>query len=552
MDIELFKDQQIGMPVFQQRLLDGLAYGDLHWAKRSVDELIRCAVPSFPDEFDFKESTICDPKKAYKVMTTGLSRSGREPPAVDLAINNVYLVEYIFTYKGKELYPRYFNLPFCEPGGLFTIAGKQFAISSVLMDPCFSVGEDYVFIRMSRAPVTFRRVMHSINVDNAPGAATKLIVYSKLHHKGGSNDKKRESDTIHVGRVQSTMPHYLFCRYGVYETFRKFARTDVIITTEKELLDKPLDVNKYVLVRSSGARPMALKSKVDYQLLASPVVLAIPRSSYGKLTESLAAGFFYIVDHFPEISDPEELASDWRWKVWLGYVLWGDQLGHQKLVENVDSHLSSLDDYVDHEVRNTLREEEDLLINDIYELFVYMLVYMDDLIATKESDIGTMYGKRLVTTPYVLRDIYTSIFKCLFEITNNRKRVLDETAYNKILGKFFSPARIFDLRKTSQKAFISSVSTPGDNYFFKITSRLVMQSQTSGGAKSQNINVNDPMCHLHASSAEAGNHLLLPKNCPLAKVTINPTVMLDSKNTIMPKPHMKAVIEHIDDAIHRY
>ena len=98
---------------------------------------------------------------------------------------------------------------------------------------------------------------------------------------------------------------------------------------------------------------------------------------------------------------------------------------------------------------------------------------------------------------------------------------------------------------------MSSVSTPGDNMFFRITSRLVMQAQTSAGRKSQNLNVNDPQSWLDSSIAEAGNYLILPKHSPLGRNTINPTVELDEKNTICRKESMRKITAHIDEAIGR-
>lgn len=550
MDIELFSEAQEGIPSFNQELLDGLAYTDLKDAKGKVDRLIRCAEESYPEGFEFLGSTICSPQKAFRVMSRALSRGDSKSNAsVDLAPSDVVLVEYRFALHGQPLHPRYFYLPAPRKGGFIKITGKTFSLGTVLADPCFSVGVDYVFIRLNRAPVTFRQTILRLKVDG--NDVSKPIAYSKLHHKGGNSDKKNESDTIHVGRVPTTMPHYLFARYGVVETFDKFCRADVIITTAAALREQPLDPKRFAILSSCQTLPVTSKYKGRYEDIATDVVLAIPRDKLSPLAISLAAGFFYILDHYPELSDPVELSDPWTWKVWLGYVLWGDQLGHHKLVENVDSHLNSLDDYIDLEARRNLMEEEGVHVENLYELFIYILNNMDEMIDSKEADIGSMYGKRLMAAPYVLRDIYEQIFRCLFEIINNRKRKHKPDDLNKILGKYFTPVKIFDLRNTNAKAYVSSVSSPGDNMFFKATSRLVMQAQTSAGAKSQNLNVNDPSSHLDASWAEAGNLLVLPKTCPLACNTINPTVALDAKKTIHRKESMRPIVEHIDTAICR-
>lgn len=574
MDIDLFNELQEDMPVFDQDILDGLAVKGLADAKKEVDLLIACAEKAYPEGFEFVESKVISPQRAYTVMSSLLTRSDRSDPSIDLALSDVFLVEYQFACNGVKLIPRYLYLPYVRRGGLITITGKQFAINAVLSDPGLSIGPDYVFIRFNRAPVTFKQDLYAVRIDG--DEISEYLAYSWLHNRGGINNKTNQSDTVVLGRVLATLPHYLFCRYGLEEAFRKFARTDIEITrhhvdmpderdprviheaVRAELKEQGYDLRKYTVFTSAQNRPSGLKTKVVYKTIASNVVLLIPTQNVDKLSTSFARAFFYMIDHYPEIPEGlsfeeyvEELKDAERWKIWMGYLQFGDQYGRSKIVENVNSHLTSLDAYVDIEAKRNLLEEEGLEVDDIYELFRFILVNIETLINNKEDDIGSMYGKRLQTSQYVLRDITAHIFKCLFEITNNKKRKHTAEDYNKILGKYFMPTIIFNLRKTSTKAFMSSVSTPGDNMYPKITSRLVMQAQTSNGRKPSNLNVNDPLSRLHPSIAEAGNYATLPKNMPLGRTTLNPTTRLDSKNTILRKEHMVPIIDHIDDAIHR-
>lgn len=546
MDIELFSELQEDKPKFDQRILDGLAYHGLKDAKGEVDRLIECAEKSFPEGFNYLGSHICSPQEACLTMAS-IKRRGEL--SLDLAQSRVVLCRYEFEFDGVRLRDRYFFLPVVSKGGFIKIAGKMFAISPVLADPGFSVGEDYVFLRMNRAPVNFKRIIYTVDING--DKVSKYVVHSKLHHRAGNRDRKNVSDVIHLGRVVTTIPHYLFCKYGPEETFRRFGRCDVTITTDAELAANPMDPEKYSFIRSRKVAPATLKKTNNYALVASPVVLVVEKDKLTHLVEGLAAGFFYMLDHFPEVHEQKELADPFTWKLWLAYVLFGDQLGYGKLVENVDSHLASLDDYVDMEVRKTLRDEEELDFDDIYQLCSYIQDHMDDIIDKKGTDIASMYGKRLMTANYVLRDIFEQIFRCVFEITKNRKRKLNKDDYNKLLGKYFIPEKIHELRNTAKKAFVSSVSSPSDNMFFKVTSRLVMQAHTGTSGKSQNVNVHDPMSHLHSSTLECGNYVVLPRNSPLARNTINPTARLDEKWTLLRKPSMRTVVDYVDEHIRR-
>lgn len=560
-DIELDLEMQEDMPKFNMDIVNGLACKSLLNAKELVDQRIRCAEKSYPEGFEFIGSYFCNPLETTRVMATVMSRGDKNVPTLDLAMSDVYLVRYQFAFQGKMLYPRYFYLPAPRRGNLIRILGKEFSISPVAVDPCFSVGLDSVFIRTNRSPITFRYEIGTVTQDRDYAAerpeetgeqVSTDLAYTWVHNRGGINNRTGKSDTIALGRVVTSLPHYLFAKYGMKETFKRFGRCDVEITSIDEVRANPPDLKKYAIFETDGVKPSTLKTRTPYSQIRSPIVLKVPRAQLSPLVQTFIAGFFYIVDHFPERTDAEELGGSWLWLLWLGYVLAGDQLGPAKLVENMETHLSNLDDYIDMEAQRMLFEEEALVIEDIYELFVHVLQHMDEMLESGSRDIGSMYGKRLVTAPYVLRDIFEQIFLCLFEIINNRKRKHGVDDFNKILGKHFMPTKIFDLRKTSIKPFMSSVSTPGDNLIPKIVSRLVMQSQTSGQRKPQNINVNDPQSHLHSSHLETGNHTLLPKNGPQAKNTANLTMELDANSTIQKKASMAEVVAYIDEAIRRH
>ena len=74
MDIELFDELQKRIPVFNQGILDGMAYRGLDNAKELIDQTIACAENSYPSDFEYNGSTICSPQEAYSVMSSSLTR----------------------------------------------------------------------------------------------------------------------------------------------------------------------------------------------------------------------------------------------------------------------------------------------------------------------------------------------------------------------------------------------------------------------------------------------------------------------------------------------
>lgn len=548
MDIEFDLEHHATVPKFNQDILDGIAYKQMRDPKGLIDTRIRMAEASFPEGVEFIESTMCTPQEAYRVMTDLTSKIDRAR-IIDMAKNDVFMVKYQFRALNTDLIPRYMFLPNFKKGSRIRIGGKPFSAIAVLTDPGFSVTGEYIFLRMMRAPVTFKRSIHSAIKDGK--THSRYFAHSKLHWKGGENDRGRESDSIKVGDVYTTLSHYLFCKYGLIGAFERFTRTTPLIMRQEEVTPELIETHH--VYRSRKVAPRAWKLRIDYSLIASDLCLLIPKQDTSELLEDMIMAFFYIIDHFPDVEDHHELYGDWAWKVYLGYVLWGDQLGQGKLVENVETHLRSLDGQMDVQTRQTLLLEENLDIENIYSLFAYVCENINDIILNNEGRVASMFGKRLASSQYILKDITEKIFKCMFELTNPRKKEYTVSDYNQIFGKFFTVSTIMGLRNTSEKPFMAHITTPGDNYHYRGTSRLVMQSKTgeSSPGSSNRITVEDPAHHFHESWVEGGNFGVLPHAFPLAKATINPTANLDESYTFQPKEHMKDVRAYIKDAIRR-
>lgn len=548
MDIDFDIEYCDTLPKFNQDILDGITHKQLKNPKDWVDTYIRTAERSFPEEVEYIGSKICSPFEAYRVMA-GMPPRGENVRVIDLATNDVFMVRYQFRANGVDLHPKHMFLPNIRKGNRIRIGGKEFGAMAVMVDPGFSVTSEYVFIRVARAPVTFNRRVYSVMKDGE--TLNHYIAHSKLHWKGGAYDKGRDSDQIKVGQVVTSLTHYLLCKYGVHEAFRRYANAEVKIMHRDDVTD---DLRKtHAVYTTRGVAPKALKLKIDYNDIASRLAILLPRDKINSLTEDMVTAMWYVIDHFPDMDDPSEIFTDYQWKVWLGYILFGDNLGHPKLVENIESHLKSLDDYIDVQTQREIFEEENLMIDDFYHLLAYVIENMNNMILTKEHAVASMYSKRLVSGQYILKDIVEKIFKCMFELNNSRRRKSTETEYNTILARYFTASTIMGLRNTSEKPFMAIVTSPGDNMYYRGTSRLVMQARTGEGnvGSSSKVNVDDPANHLHQSWMECGNYGILPHAYPLAKSTLNPTVQLDEYYTMTPKEHLKDVIKYVESRVHR-
>jgi hypothetical protein len=105
---------------------------------------------------------------------------------------------------------------------------------------------------------------------------------------------------------------------------------------------------------------------------------------------------------------------------------------------------------------------------------------------------------------------------------------------------------------TKNHGEVSTISSPGDNKAFKITSILVPQSGSSRlGSRKDRAVINDPSKRLHVSVAEVGGYANLPKSEPSGRSRINPHLQVDVKGVVMRNPTHAALLDGIQEQIRR-
>ncbi|MNQ32217.1 hypothetical protein D3C85_456150 [compost metagenome] len=549
MDDRLFEfSHRKRAPVFNQDVVKGIACKDVPGAQRYVDSIIRCGEKQYPEGFVYEGSERCNPLEEYNVITRARAGNNR---IYDIARSSVFLVKYNFSLHGKPLHPMYMYLPFVHQAGMLYISGKQFAIAPVMGDRAFEIDENSVFIRIPRAPISFNRESHTIVIDGVREKAD--VVYSQLHNKGGKKSRNR-SDLIRLGHVQSSLAHYLFCKYGMYGAFEKYCGTRPIIMKKEDYDEAKFPSDHWVVVSSHGKEPDGLhpRRKPGYHNIATQLIMLVDRGAWTEMTRSFAAGFFYVIDHFPEfVTEPSELEETWWWCVFMAFIQWGEGNNYGRLVEDVETHLKSLDSYVDQETVKTLQEVQ-VNCKDLYDLMAYIMREMRTMLENNRGKEASLYNKRLEVLRYLLRNINNSMFEFLFKITGNSKKVLQPKEYEDILRKYFNPWLIHGISSAAEHPEVSSVSNPSDNMFFKVTSVIVQQTDTHGRGKSQDAKPIGPTMYLDSSFAEITGFGVLPKSTPIGNNRFNPCVKLDPETrTTVPSPEHQPVLDGVQRLIQR-
>lgn len=544
MDRHLFELLHETIPKINDDVANGLAYRQMQHPEVYIDRALRIASQDFPPEVKYVDYHVCTPREEFTEMV----RKRSNPTTIELARRDLFMVKYNFTffngYKDEELDPWCLLLPIVSEGGLITLNGSLYQISPVAVDVGLSVGQDEIFLKVNSNRLKFHRSNAEFLKDGEQ--VSTYVVWCKAHNKTDKPVGNRM-----VVKADPTLAHYLFCKYGVTRTFQQFAQCDVVIGTELDVNTAAYPPDQWIICQSAfhltrNIRPRGVRNKF---WKPSNLRLAIPRSKYNLATEGLIAGFFYVLDLFPDRIEREEIDNLDLWRVLMGLVYWGEGEGYGKPLANINAHVEFLDREIDNITQQNLASTG-VFINDIWDLFFHLVETYSTRVTQSISQLSSMYGKRLVTINYVLEDILKCINLFKFSIQPNKKKVLTRREVEQQCWKFLRTNLITQMTGSSHGE-VNSVAIPGDNKFFKGSSTVILQTD-SGGPKNSNAPTDgDPSKYLDVSIAEVGSVCTMSKSEPTGRSKLNPHVMLDADYTIVRNPKHVELLERIQRQIER-
>lgn len=550
MDNKLFGMVDNQMPKFNPLIANGLAVEQMKDVEHYIDQIFRCASLGFPDGLKYEGYVRCTPTEEYNEITH--KRNNKR--LCETARSDLYLVKYNFKLGNEQLYPRYLYLPFVNDAGIITLRGSRFMISPVLADRAISVETDNIFIPLNCAKLKFEKAVQHFRILGVDeGQETVDVVWSAVHNLMG---KPRKDGTRPTIDACSTLVHYLFCYYGVTETFARFANTRVVVGGP-EIDEHSYPKDKWTIFSSIQLKPKGVRDKF---YASSNIRLAVPADQYTRLNKSLIGGFFYIVDHFPDRVLPEYIAplgasdEDLRaeknlWKTLLGHVIFASETSEGELINKINEHLGSLDEYIDEMIQDNLRRDG-IIVDNIYTLFVHVIETLPARLMSAGDNVSSMYGKRLTVIHYILFDIIKAIMTVRFKLQSaSKKKPLTVDDINKIMNRELGRDLITQINRKHGE--VTSISSPGDNKIFKITSNVVMQTKSGSGGRRSKANLSDPSKALHASIAEVGSFSNLPHSDPTGRSRLSPYLRLEDDGMIARNPEFIELLDRVQALIQK-
>jgi len=527
-------------PQLNRVLADGIATTSLKHVVSDLDQLWRSASDSFVPGLSYHGIRSCNPREIYMKMTASRKNSKR---VYETSRSDVFMVKVLLKYFDEPLPDYYLWLPAPTDGGYIHLRGSQFALSPILNDIVFSAANDNtIFVRLPRTRINFERMQYvfSTNIysqsDFLVDRESVSLVHGKVH---------QSKEKPHVN-ARSTIVHYLLGRYGFDETFqRHLGFVPALGYDDINVANYPPE--DWVICGTGGIRPKVC-SKGSYRF--SELRLAVPKEFWTQSAKNMIAGFFYIVDHFPERTNMQWIKYDKPQRIWrilLGMITYQAGRNEENIDEKIIEHYKSLNHYIDSQAKDKLRAIGLDKINDFYELLWYIMESFDQKLLESSRTLNSMYDKELNVNDFVMQDINNAIFLSVFNLTQrlNTKKSLTIKEVTAIFDRYLRADLIFGINKPAHGE-VTTQPIPNDNKALRLTLLLVPQS-ANDSKRNKKLNLLDPAIRYHPSIAEVGGYTVLPKSSPDGRRRLNNCVQIDSHYRIVRSEKFRKLLDHITE-----
>jgi hypothetical protein len=427
-------------------------------------------------------------------------------------------VEYRFEFEGTK-FSRIMYLPYVGEAGTIWLSGSHYVMSPVLADRVISITEKTVFFRLLKTRLTFNRASHDYMTNF--GLESQSVVWATVYN----NKTAPVRPTV---KAETTMVHYLLCVYGFTGMFTKYLNISPIVGGE-EINEENYPKSDWVICYSTTIKPRGVRM-VARAYRPSTVRVAVKRSEYTPVVKQLLAGYFYIVDHFPQVAIAEYAESTEWWKTMMGRILWGDEISRGKILNDLEKHFNSLAYYID-PITSRRFQQINHPVRDVYEMFFLVIVKYAEWMGDADNRVTTMYDKELSILPFICSEYIAEINRLGFKLADTTTRPLSLKHVQDLFSKFIRLGIVFSLSKDS--GLLSTASTSGDCMAFKLTNILVPQHASSKSATSRRTTLDDPSKQLDSSIAEVAGFCSMPKSAPDGRSRLNLCVNIDPTGLIV-------------------
>lgn len=537
------------LPKVNEKIGVGIVYHDCQNPMIKINERLSSSINNAIPGLKYEGWHWLTPEQEYTeraklIRTTKLNAKGgdyksKKPMAINIDQNDMRMVCIKMSYKGKPLPDKNILIPFISKFNTLVINGARYRTAPVLYDAFPSISKNDIFIQLDKAKVTFKNNKNVTLLRNSELIRVN-VVCSALFNDNGSDKVKQNKAQVADVRMGTCLVHYMLCHYGINNLFDKIlglkVGKDLFLYEEK---DKPEHINKddYVIYESIKRQP---STYVGHTNPWSPtnICIAVKKNKDTVLVKSYIAGIYYILGNFAAYLDIQSLNEPIKLMHTLGIILFGPTESLNMIVNKVDSHIRSLNSYMEPQTAANIRSMG-YKVNNIHELLGIFVEHYDRWIAWYKQNSSSCYGKSISTRHYPYARFSIAINHFVFGVTGlyNRKgeNVKDTDIINE-MEKCLSPLLAYSITK-SHGSELATISDATDRPILNSGTHLVPQANTDPRGKSRRTAIT-PEIAADASVSVACSYLAIIKAMPYGRSVISPFLEMEDDRVIRkPKKH---------------
>ena len=395
----------------------------------------------------YKGSKVLGPVEQVKYETN----KGLGKEKISIERDERMLVECAFEING-EPYTTELYLPYWINNGLI-MNGKIYAVKHVLCDKIVRLATgDGIIMRVMRSPLHFWRNEEIVLKDIHGKETSVKYITCKAHYK--TNTKKKYQRTPLV--------LYILATYGLTEGINKFVPSGCVTVCQTADMD---DEDHLYFQAIPGiyvkCETDAFASTVCKRVVASLIyifrIAAKDITGYGdKKFDSLSNKDLYIA--------------------LIGRIIYGEKYSLPQAYGHGESHLRSLNTYIDAASSAEFKRDYNITIRNIFELFIFVFFNIDTYLAGYSPN--DLFEKKLGNVDKLLRDCITSnLFNKIYRVSRGKelkpKNIADALR--------IKPTSINDIYK--DESIATGTEAYNDDMLFNQLCHKLLQSRSAKGSK---------------------------------------------------------------------
>lgn len=532
------------LPKINPKIGQGIVYYDNQNPMVKVHETLTSSINNAIPGMKYEGWHWLTPEEEYKeraqlVRSTKMNQKGgdnyrsKAPSTINIDQNDMRMVCIKMSYKGKPLPDRNLLIHYVSKYNNMTINGARYRFAPVLYDAFPSVSKNDVFIQLDKAKVTFRNNKNVMLLRDDELIRINVVCSALFNDKGSAKTKQIKMQVADV-RMDTSLVHYMLCHYGINNLFEKVLKLKLNkdIYIYDELKDTPgFNKDDYVVYKAAKKQPNTYLGHSN-AWCPTYICVAVKKSKDTVLLRNYIAGLYYILGNFAAYLDIEALNQPIKLMHTLGIILFGPTESLNMIVNKVDSHIRSLDSYMEASTAANIRSKG-YHVNNIYDLMATVIENYDRWVAWYKQNSSSCYGKSISTRHYTYFQINRAVNLLVFALTGLYNRKGDNVREQDIVKELTQTLRQLMAYKVISEhgSELAVLSDATDRPVLNAGTHLVPQSQTAPGGKNRRTSIT-PEVAADASVSVACSYLAILKSNPSGRAVINPFMLIDDDRII--------------------